>query len=162
MIFQFLFGQLGAILHLIQQNRHFIGFQPDDLFFVALRQGNQCCRVFLNAFTLKVVVIEASQSGELSCLSTFFVGDVFTILLIQTHIVQIFFDIRSLYHIQYRQRKLSDFHFIAISVFFMEKFKKKTDIIGIGEPGSRGSIGFDATEEISAERRKRIQHFTQL
>ena len=44
----------------------------------------------------------------------------------------------------------------------MEKFKKETDVIGISKPGSSGGIGFDPTEEISAERRKRIQYLTKL
>ena len=44
----------------------------------------------------------------------------------------------------------------------MEKFKKETDVISVGKPGSGGSIGFDSTEKISAERRERIQYFAKL
>ena len=44
----------------------------------------------------------------------------------------------------------------------MEELEKQPDIISIGKPGPGGSIGFDATEEISAERWKSIQYFTQL
>ena len=44
----------------------------------------------------------------------------------------------------------------------MKKFKKETNVISVGKPGSGGGIGFDPTKEIPAERWKRIQYLTKL
>ena len=40
----------------------------------------------------------------------------------------------------------------------MKKFKKETNVISVGKPGSGGCIGFNPTKEIPAERWKRIQY----
>ena len=44
----------------------------------------------------------------------------------------------------------------------MKKFKKETNVISVGKPGSCGCIGFNPTKEIPAERWKRIQYLTKL
>ena len=82
--------------------------------------------------------------------------------LIQAHIVQIFFDIRPLYHIQNGKGKFSNLHFMAITVFLMEKFKEKSNIIGISQSCSGGSIRLNSTEKISAEAGERIQNLAEF
>ena len=129
---------------------------------MTLRQRNQCRCVFLDTFALKIVIIEASKSSQFSCLSPFLVRNIFPILLIQAHIVQIFFDIRPLYHIQNGKGKFSNLHFMAITVFLMEKFKEKSNIIGISQSGSGGSIRLNSTEKISAEAGERIQNLAEF
>ena len=44
----------------------------------------------------------------------------------------------------------------------MKKFKKKTNIISVGQPGPGGSIGLDSPEEIFAEAGEGIQNLAEF
>ena len=69
MIFQFLFGQFGTVLHLVQKNGDLIGLQTDNLLVVELWHGDQRGRVGCNGFMLVEIVVKTPQRRELSHLA---------------------------------------------------------------------------------------------
>ncbi len=158
MIFQFLFGKLGAVLHLIQQDCHLIGLQAYDFLVVELWQGHKGGRIVLEHLSLVEIIVEAAQRGQLSGFSPLRVCDVLAVLLVQGHIFQIFLDIEMCQLVQNRKGEVPDFDFPAKGVLLMEIFKEQPDIVGVGQSGAGGGVFLDSPEEGLAERGKGLQH----
>ena len=158
MVFQFLFCQLCSILDLIQQNSDFVRLQTDDFLCMLLGHGDKCRRIILYHFSLIKVVVKAPQGSELALLSTFVVGDFLSILFIQRHVFQIFFNIHPCQLFKDLQRKFCYFHFGTDRIPFVQELKEEPDVIGIGKPCPGRGIVLNTTEKCAAEAGQCLQN----
>ena len=149
---QLIFCELGTVLHLIKQNGHFIGIQTDNFLFMQFGHRYKGRRVIANQFVTEKIVIKTSEWSQFSCLSPFVVGNFLSVSDIKRQVFHIFFHILPAHFIQNRHRKIYNVHFLIDTISLMEKFKKKPDIICIGQPGSGRNLIFHSTEELLTER----------
>ena len=132
-VFQFLLRQLCAVFHLIQKNSDLVRLQPDDLLCVFFWHGDKRRRIIFYHFPLIKIVVKAPQGGELALLPALIVRDFLTVLFIQRHIFQIFFNIHSCQLFKDLQRKFCYFHFGTDRIPFVQELKEEPDVIGVGK-----------------------------
>ena len=56
------------------------------------------------------------------------------------------------------ESEIPEVHFRIDGIMLMKIFKEKPQVIGISQPGPRGSVVLDSAEESLAERRQGLQH----
>jgi hypothetical protein len=78
--------------------------------------------------------------------------------LVEGHIFQIFLYVQVAQFVQHGERKIPEVHFRIDGIMLMKIFKEKPQVIGISQPGPRGSVVLDSAEESLAERRQGLQH----
>ena len=156
-------GQLVPLFHLVQQQRHLVHIQADNLFFPKLWQLDSGRRVVVQAFCAVKIVVKAFEGADFALDPTLLVHD-FLIPVVEA-VFQIFHVFLEVPHRQLIQVFQSDGGFVQTGergIFPDQKVEEYAQVIGVGDPGPGRGSGLDSPEKILAEGRQAVQHFPQL
>ena len=98
-----------------------------------LRHKDKGRRICPDLFVLEKIVVQGAQGRKLSALSPFIVCIFVSFFLIIGKVLHIFFNIAFCDLIQNRQGKFGDFHFGKRRISAVQKFKKHSQIVGVGK-----------------------------